>query len=263
MDNKDKGYTYTFYALVSAGVVGLFGGLYSLFNYFSDEEQLSDTQNIQVEEIKQEFEEASGKLTFNLAVQIMAMTNKLSEDILKKLHPDIYERRRKALANPIEYDNLCNEYLEVKNHAYMSASKTIMNKFGVKEEDFQTILQNTNPMEFEQKVIQYEKPEFDREFPQKEEVKKAFLEYSSIFMEEMKGFRSLMAQLQNNPQQQELAFAKLLTLKLKVDDIIYTKYQLNEHQIRYLLYQYCLLNDPDVIRSQSMMGKFEEMLGYT
>lgn len=260
--NNNKSYSTLFYGLVGAGVVGALGGLYYLYTILKGEPELTEDQNLQIEEIKQEIEDSKGELTPNLAIQIMAMTNKVSEEILKKLNPDINERRRAAIKNQAEYERLCVEYLEAKNHAYIAANNNVMNKFGFNETDFQNVLQRVNPIEFEQKVFQYEKPNFENNIiPDKSVVKEAFIYYSNKFIEDMKEFRTMISQFYGDPAQQEMAFSRLLIVKLKVDDELFLKFNLTEHQIRYLLYEYNLLDDPEIRQMQNKLGKFEELLG--
>jgi hypothetical protein len=260
MNKENQGLSKTFWILGSAAVLGLVGGVYYLYNLFSQEEELSEEQKLQIEEMKQEVEDTNGELTPELAVQTMALTNKFAEEMMKKMKPDIDERRRAAINNPEEYEKICAELFECKEHAYNTATNRVLAQFGFSMEDLQKVMSRVSPFEIEKKVYEYEKPSFEgTTIPEKAKVKEAFCYYGKKFTEEMKEFHNMMNQNQVDPSQQDYVIFRLLVLKMRVDDELYFKYKYIESQIRYLLYEYNLFEDPDVRRVHESITRLDDM----
>jgi hypothetical protein len=241
---KEKSFNYSiaFGRLCAAGVTGLLGGLDYLYKAFNDDGQVSQEINSQIEEIKQELEENQGLLTPELAIKIMALTNRQDEDIIKKVKPDIDDRRRAALGTP-EYEAICQEYFEVKATAYQTATSLILKSFGnIQMEDVYAVMSKVSPDELERMVFRYEKPTFSGELPSKSLVKEMFKDYGNQLATRMREFHQRMA----DPSMQELGIFSILKLKVQIDDELYIKYKYTETQIRFLLYEYDLIDDPEV-----------------
>jgi hypothetical protein len=258
--DKSSSYSLAFYSLAAIGITGLLGGLYYLYTAFNDEGQVSQEINSQIEEIKQEAEENQGQITPELAIKIMALTNKQAEDLIKKAKPDIDERRRAALGTP-EYESICQEYFEVKEMAYQTATSLILKSYGnIQMEDLHRVMSKVSPYELERRAFKYEKPTFTGELPSKELVKTMFKYYGNQLATKMREFHQRMNQYQADPNMQEFLIFRILILKIQIDDELYMKYKYTETQIRYLLYEYDLIDDPEVKEVNEKISRFEDFL---
>jgi hypothetical protein len=257
---NSKGYSIAFYSLAAIGITGLIGGLYYLYTTFNEEGEVSDDITNQLEEIKQEAEDNKGVLTPELAIKIMALTNKQAEELIKKLKPDIDDRRRAALGTP-DYEQICQEYFEVKENAYQTATSVVLKKHvGVQMEDLHNVMSKVSPYDLERKAFKYEKPSFEGDLPSKSKVKEIFKYYGNQLASKMKEFHQRMNQFQADPNMQEFLIFRILILKVQIDDELYMKYKYTETQIRYLLYEYDLIDDPEIKEVNEKIAKFEEFL---
>lgn len=256
---SSNSYTPLFYTLVGAGIAGVLGSVYYLYSLLSDDE-LNEKEIIEIEEIKQNIEE-KGELTQDSAVHILFLANKHAEEYAKQLKPDLESRRRAAFNNDYEYKALISEFLQLKEQAYMNSSQTVLNQFNVSMEDLQKKVETLHPMEMERKFFQFEAPAFEKERPDKQKTKEAFVFYGNKFMEEVQKLSMGFHSMGNDPQAQEMMMFNMLVVKFRVEDLLYFKFFVTEQQIRYLLYHYNLTEDPDVMQIHKKIASFDEMLG--
>jgi len=254
-----ENYSKAFYALAGASITGIIGGVYYFYNLLKGEPELSDEIESQIEEISEKVH--TGELSVDNAVKIMGMTNKYAEDIIKKSKPDIDFRRREVLNNEEEYEKVCFEYLECKEFSYQTASNAILNKFNISMEDLQKVLSRVAPYELEQRLYETEKPEFDdnNKSMDGETTKKAFIYYGTKFLQQINDFNRIMMQLSQG--QQEFIMFKLLILKMRIDDELWFKFEINEAQMRYKLFEHKLYNDPEVKSLHDRITRFDESIG--
>ena len=262
-NSSTQQYNQTLYLLGAAGLAGILAGAYFIWSVLNDEEELDEKEVIEIEEIK-EIVKGKGTIDKNSAIHILYLTNHHAEEELKRIKPDIEKRRREAFNNDYEYKSICSEFLEAKEGAYMRASQKILGEFNTTMEDLNKIMTDVDPLEMEKKFFEFEKPEFSNGKPDKIKTKEAFLFFGNKFMEEMQGLSSQFKNFQtsfSNPQAQEMAMFNLLVSKLKVEDLVYLKYQITENQIRFLLNDYDLLKDVDIQAMHTKIASFEEMMG--
>jgi hypothetical protein len=257
---KSNGYSIGYYSLGLLGITSIIGGLYYLYQAFN-EEVVSEQTNNEIEQMKQDVELKGGELTPDVAIKIMALTNKQAEEYIKKTKPDIDERRRAALNDKSRYDQICQEYFELKEQAYVAASNAILTKFGnFTMEDVQTIMARISPYDLERKSFEYDKPTFDNPLPEKQKVKDVFKVYGNEISTKMRDLYQQMSRYQNDPNMQQFLMISILILKIRIDDEMYLKYQLSETQVRYLLYHYDLMDDPDIKQVNDKISRFEEFM---
>ena len=257
--SENKKYTNTFYVFLGTTVAGFLGGCYYLYTLFKAEPELSEDVETVIEEISEKV--SQGELNVDNAVRIMAMVNKVAEELIKKQKSDIDTRRRDALNNEIEYEKICYEYLECKEYAYQQACSTILNKFNISMEDLQKVLSKVSPYVLEQKLYESEKPQFEdnnRDID-RDSTKKAFLFYGNKFLSDMQEFQKIMHNVEQS--QQEYIMFRLLILKMKIDDELWFKHEINEQQMRYKLFEHKLYDDPEVKRLQDKITRFDEQMG--
>ncbi len=268
--NKKSGYTPLFWTLGAAAVVGLVGSAYYVFNLFQAEEEIPEQQLENIVKVQEKMDNnmKTGKqeLDIETAVQIMAITNKLSEETLKKHNPDLEKRRREAINQGERYDELCMEYIEAKEREYQKAMQIVFANFpGVTMEDIQRVMQNSDPQEVERLNSQFDPAEFEAEKPSREATKKAYIYYGQAFTNNMKEMVSIIRQTgqsgQGDPQQEQFFFIKMLITKMKIDDIIFIEHKLTESQMKSLLMTYNLMEDPEIVNVNRQLMTLQQMFG--
>jgi hypothetical protein len=258
---KQTSTSYTLYALGILACSAVLGGMYYLYQAFCDEPVISEETTTKIEQLKQDVE-LNGDLTPDDAIKIMALTNKHAEEIIKKSKPDIDKRRREAIDDRGKYEQICQEYFESKENAYQSATNSILKKFGnVSMDDIQGILSRVSPYELEKKTFDIDKPNFDGPIPDKQKVKEIFKYYGNELSAKMREFHKKMSEFQGDPNMQDIMIFYILILKVRVDDELYIKYNYTEAQIRYLLYNHDLINDPEIKEVNEKIARFEDFMG--
>jgi hypothetical protein len=257
---KSEGYSFGYYALGLLGITSIIGGLYYLYQVFNDDD-VSEQTSEAIEEMKQDVELKGGQLTPDVAIKIMALTNKQAEEFIRKSKPDLDERRRAALNDKARYDQICQEYFEIKEQAYVAASNSILSKFGnITMEDVQNIMSRVSPYDLERKSFEYDKPVFDGPLPDKLKVKEVFKIYGNEISTRMREFHQQMSRYQSDPNMQQYLIFTILILKIRIDDEMYMKYHLTETQLRYLLYHFDLMNDPEIKQVNEKISRFEDFM---
>ncbi len=256
-----------FYAMAAGALAALVGSAYYLYSLFAEEE-LSEEDMVKIEELKEELtqqmeEKSGGALTPEIAVQIMAMTTKVGEEMIKKLKPDIDSRRRAALNRGDEYEIICQEYLEAREYCFQDATKKVLLQFGnYTFEDIQKAMMELHPSEFERINHKYEHATFDVK-PDRDTVKRAYIFYGRKFKDEMTNLQKIMPPTRGQEpdmEQQQFMFFKLLMIKFKVDDLLYIKYKYTESQIKYLLFEYNLIEDPEVREINDQLARLDSQI---
>lgn len=263
--SKKSSYSALFWGLTAGAAIGLLGSAYYLYTLFSGDEDLAEEDMQQLQELKDAVEESNGgAMNVETAIQIMAMSNRISEEIMKKQKPDLDDRRRAAIDNNDEYERLCQEVFEAKEYAYNQAISKVIGQFGnVNMEEIHKLMSQVPPLEMERINHKYDKQTFDNvPVPEKKLTKEAFAYYGKKFEEEMKEFQKMMSQqTAYNPNQDQYFFFRLLMIKMKVDDLLYLKYKYTEPQIKYMLFEYNLFEDPEVKRINEKLMRFDNMFG--
>jgi hypothetical protein len=259
MDSKNKQNKLIFWGAGATLLAVFVGSAYYLYNLMSPEEELPEEEENQIEEIKKE-SSSNGELTVEIAIKIMSIITKISEEIYKKNNPDLDEKRRNALDDQPLYEQLFQQSIQEKEIGFMEASNKVMPKFGHSFEKIQEMLQSKHPLEIEKLSHLYEKMNFDKNsIPEKKLVKEAFIFHGRRFRSEMIEVQKEMQQI--GMQDQQFFFFKMMLAKTKVDDITYKKFELTEQQMKYLLFEYDLLSDPEVKKVYEQMMNLEGMYG--
>lgn len=263
-NSKDKGKSI-FDSLVIAGVgiVVLSGAVYYLYKYLFKGEELSEEQQIEIEEIKQQIQEQKGEIGVNLAIKILNQVNKRVDELLKQENSNIGTKRRKVINNEEEYNKLCMEYLKLKETIYNRAANTVLDNFNMSLTDLKDMFDQMTPYEIEKRSLFYYRPEFsDTTIPDRQKVKEAFIFFGNTFYGLICDFKTkldknIITELQNNNQ--DLIVCKILLIKIKVEDLLILKFNLDESQLRYLLFEYSLYDDKEVKEMNDKIIRYEEM----
>jgi len=260
MNNNETSYLKKYVWNILGGVALAFisGGLYYKFFYKNEKSIFSEEQDDRIKKLKKELKRLNGIITIDMAIQIMSIANKVCDEMVKKDHPDIDERRRSVFNDKNEYFKLCREYLECKEEAYNNSTLLVLNKFHLTMEDLQKVLSGLQPIELEQKLYKCEEMEYDNSILKndKKVIIKAFVYFGEKFIEEMKQFIKESKSIRD----QDLLMMMLMVLKLKVDDHVYFNYKVNEIQLLYLLFKYDLYNEREVKDILNKISKFDEMV---
>lgn len=280
MVEQKQSYSKWFYVAIAGGACSVLYGMYYLYNLFKGEIELNDDDLIEIDEIKKEIDknteptkdnvqtetvdsEISSNLNVETALKILSLINRKTEEQMKLMKPEIEERRRNAFVrkDDFEYEQICAEILEERNRSYMSISEKILNEFNFKYEDLAKCLQTIPPMEIEKRMLNYEKPLFEKGKPNREQVKESFKFYGMNCIGQMREFQNAMNGVPNDPYQQEMMMYRLMITKFRIDDELYMRNQITEQQLRYLLNEYNLYEDPEIKTLIMKMSKYDEMLG--
>lgn len=264
MERNNDGYSKSFYALAAAGLIGALGGLFYVYSLFNEEE-MSDEQEQQVEELKQEVNLANGELTVDVVIQIMNLTNKVADQMMAKTHPGIDERRRAALNDPAEYENICLEYVEAKFMASQEASASVMRNFGnITHEDMERVMLNADPTEIEKKSLVAEASSMQGPVPSKSEIKNIFIQYIIALgrsMQEIQAGINFSDQAVSQAQQAYFQ-QRFMVTKQRLDDELYVNHALTDGQLRHLVYKYGLEEDPEVKPLLTNLSRYEWYVEY-
>jgi hypothetical protein len=241
-------------ALIISAVIG---SSYYLYNILRNDIELTEDHKMQIEEIKEEIEESNGELTIESSILLVSLITKISHEIFNKYKSDINQRRRANIKNKEEYLKLCKETFRLKEKALNNSTKKVLHHFGnVSYEKIQKMIRKISPNELESITYNFNHPTFEENAPpDKNTVKDAFKFFANKFIEETEYFHKISKsrELLNNLEkyknlyhiENSLIF-DLLALKLKIDDELYLEFGYTEDQIRYLLYEYQLYEDPEV-----------------
>jgi hypothetical protein len=238
-------------------VSAIIGSSYYLYNILKNDVELTEDHKMQIEEIKEEIEESNGELTIESAILLVSLITKISQDIFSKYKSDINQRRRANFKNKEEYVKLCKETFSLKEKALNNSTKKVLLHFGnVSYEKIQKMIKKISPYELESISYKFNHPTFEENAPpDKNTVKDAFKFFANKFIEEIEYFHKIsesgelmnnLEKVKNLNQIENSLIFDLLTLKLKIDDELYLKFGYTEDQIRYLLFEYQLYEDPEV-----------------
>ncbi len=280
MVEQKQTYSKWFYVAIAAGACGILTGAYYLYNLFKGDIELSENDMIEIDEIKKQIEhkpndqttevqqteavdsDGNGQLNVETALKILALINRKTEEHMKTVKPDVEERRRNAYLrkDDAEYEQICAEILEERNKSYLTISEKILGEFNYKYEDLGKCIQSLPPIEIEKRMLAYDKPVFENGKPPKDKVKDFFKFYGKMCVDQMKHFQGMMNNAASDPYQQEFVMYQLMILKFKIDDELYQKCQIAENQLRYLLFEYNLYEDPEIKALVMNMSRYDEML---
>lgn len=248
-----------YYSLFGGIAITIIGGIYYLFTIISKQEELSEEQQIEIEEIKQKIKENEGEICTDIAIRILAQINRQVEEIIKKTNSDIEHRRRQAIHNENVYNSVCAEFFSLKESSYNKATNEILGYFNMQISDLKEIMEQITLFEVEKKIFIYNKPSFNENYiPERMKVKEGFIFFGNKFIDEMTIFNNQLSKM--NEISHDLTIFKMLVIKIKVDDLLYLKFGMTENQIRYLIFEYSLMDDKEVKSINDKICKYEEML---
>lgn len=249
---------------------------YYLYQYITEEDEEYEKENqkkkqTDLDKVKSEIKEEeifeNGKMTPEGIVKLMTKINKLSDFFYARDYPDLDKKRRDAFDKDENlYAQLCNESLMNKQLCTQKATNEIIVKFQkyhLSMESIQEYMGGIDPKLIEELSMKYDEPDENEKNITKEKAKEAYIYYAKSFLEATTKFQAKY----NNPslmvdeEGQAQIMMEFFSLKMKLDDMLFLKYQINDQKLKGLLYRNNLLLDPEIMKYQDELDKLDKMMG--
>jgi len=254
MDKKEN-LSWKFYCLLGTASIGLVGGLYYLYNLFSNnfEEELSENQKNKLEELSKDLQNLhEGKIPEaqtitgtthsvknpqkEFTLKVFRQINELSEEMFNKEHPNWISQRRMILEknngkNNAEYTSFCENILAEKMRIESMAAEILLGKLGMSQYDLQMMMERIPQqdfMELQQEMLKKQSESVDKIDTAKitnETVIKAFKSFI-VKKAELDEETKMFAQFMNDTSEEARMnfFLKLEIHKYQIDDYLYNSY---------------------------------------
>lgn len=237
-------------SLFLIGGTAIVGGL--IYKYFSKSDILTG--------LKAEFQKNKNYLSKEIAMKLMLLGVKNGNIKFIQKYNDIISRRRDNINNSENYDESCQETINSQQECYDEELSQIINifegKFSMNE--LQEISGGLPPMQLSHIYYLYDIPYFEGKLPSVQkaiEVYKFYVEYIQ------KGLKEARVNINDNDifAKKELYF-KFFYLNLKINDIIYEKYKLNDQIVKYVLRVNNMFDDKEIKQLQNTIKNFDGIL---
>ncbi len=249
-----------YYLMVGASsMVFLTSGYYIFDYFFGEEESEEEKENEIIKRINMELLLSHGTLNPILAVIISSYINQLYEKLEESNLSSLNEERRKYLNDRKKYEELAQDYLNKQNVLYSTSIKTVLDKLNNKI-NYQQIEQELSKLsnnEIEKLFFEYDKPLFNKNIPEKNIAKDAYLFYGNKLKDEMKNFQEEIVKIKDL-NENNIHF-RLQLIKLLVNDYLFNKYNLTERQLTFCVFEYKLLEDSEVLKVHDEINKLDSM----
>ena len=269
MEKKEQ-LSWKFYALLGSASVGVIGGLYYLYNLFSNtqEMEISDDQKTKIDELSTMFQNLNEKTKENpidnqpsekdFSIRVFKQINELSEDMFKKEHPNWITERRQILEknngnSNVEYNSFCENILAEKMRVESMAADMILNKLGMSQMDLQMLMEKIPQQDF--MVLQEEMMKkqalsgdnIDTGKISNETVIKAFKSFL-VKKSELDQETRQLAQFMNDTSEEARMnfFLKLEIQKYMIDDYLFNDYKLDFNTLLQMITERRLANHPEI-----------------
>lgn len=260
-----KPFSFIYKTLAIGGIFVAVGSLcYYIIKNYPQKEELSEELQIEIEEISQQIEEHEGYLSSDIAIRILMQMNRLADSKLKKDHPIFFPENRRSKGTDIEEEKLYYDYIQLKEKYHYEASTILLDKYKISKEDFYEIIQELSPYEIESKSYNYYKPVFtDTSIPDRQKTKEAYIFFGHKFTNEIMSFQHELTDLEKEIKDkgEDFISKKFIALKLKLDDILLEAYGVTESQLRYLIFEYNLLEDKEVKATHDNILNYDKYYG--
>jgi hypothetical protein len=260
MSTKQK---IVYYTLGVGGLIVVGGGLYYLYKYLteiSEEEQELKKKLIDINE--NEIFDSNNQLKDEGVIKIIIKINHLSDYLFEKQNPDLDERRRNVIDKEEEYIKLFADTLAEKKKSYDEAAEMVLNSLTIKI-NFDLIQQKLNlisPENMEKFTLEFDELDEKEKNLNEETAKNAFIYYANQMNEQGNKLKEKIEALgESIDQNQQLM--EFLIIKMKIDDLIYIKYQTSMQSVKLFLYKNNLLNDESIKEAKEILEKIEAVNG--
>ena len=260
MSTKQK---IVYYTLGVGGLIVVGGGLYYLYKYLteiSEEEQELKKKLIDINE--NEIFDSNNQLKDEGVIKIIIKINHLSDYLFEKQNPDLDERRRNVIDKEEEYIKLFADTLAEKKKSYDEAAEMVLNSLTIKI-NFDLIQQKLNlisPENMEKFTLEFDELDEKEKNLNEETAKNAFIYYANQMNEQGNKLKEKIEALgESIDQNQQLM--EFLIIKMKIDDLMYIKYQTSMQSVKLFLYKNNLLNDDSLKEAKEILEQIEAVNG--
>lgn len=238
--------------MILIGGSALMAGLY--YKFFSQGDVLS--------ELKAEYISRKCCLNKSLALKLMIYGVKAGEQRFLKNKPQLDAARRGAISDKDAYYELCQETLNTYQDYFDEEFVALLTKFDGKftMNELQEISGGLPPVQLSHIIYQYDVPNFQGTMPSLQLAKEIYLFYANFIIEALK--ETKIDRNNNNIFAQRELYFKFYFLNLKINDMIYEKYNhLNERIVKYVLHkEQAFEKDEEIQQLKKAIEIFDKIL---
>ena len=236
-------------------------------NIFENNILLLKSFGINIDETKL-LKNSNSKITEEGIIRLIMYINYLADKFFVLDNPKLDEQRRALLDKKnnnnellIEQDylTLCNETLMAKQNAYQIAADKILSSLKIKisMDELEEFVKNIDPKKLEEltiKIMTELNPtlhKYDLNIMDLNKTKEAYIYYLKIFIESEKKMEEQKENINDNEEGNNIFMFQFMSLKIKMDDLLYIKYNILDEHLKLLVNKYNLFNDNEINQLQN------------
>ena len=236
-------------------------------NIFENNIILLKSFGINIDETKL-LKNSNSKITEEGIIRLIMYINYLADKFFVLDNPKLDEQRRALLDKKnnnnellIEQDylTLCNETLMAKQNAYQIAADKILSSLKIKlsMDELEEFVKNIDPKKLEEltiKIMTELNPtlhKYDLNIMDLNKTKEAYIYYLKIFIESEKKMEEQKENINDNEEGNNIFIFHYMSLKIKMDDLLYIKYNILDEHLKLLVNKYNLFNDNEINQLQN------------
>ncbi|MCQ2820505.1 MAG: hypothetical protein MJ252_24845 [archaeon] len=247
-------------SVASLAAIAVTSGYY-LFKFIKEEDEedneLQKAKDLfKMEEDKKELKEedlfTNGDFSMEGVVKLMIKINKLSEDYYNKNYPNLDKQRRDAMGNDELYFTLCQQTMMYKEISTKAATDELFKNYKNKKlnlDSIQEFISKCDPNKIEEISLKYQNLNDNENNISPEKAKEAYIFYAKTFLEETKKFQAKYSsnkEMNITEEQQAMIMMEFFTIKMKIDDTLFLKYNIDDTKLKIILNKNQLLKDPEI-----------------
>ena len=236
-------------------------------NIFENNIILLKSFGINIDETKL-LKNSNSKITEEGIIRLIMYINYLADKFFVLDNPKLDEKRRALLDKKnnnnellVEQDylTLCNETLMAKQNAYQIAADKILSSLKIKlsMDELEEFVKNIDPKKLEEltiKIMTELNPtlhKYDLNIMDLNKTKEAYIYYLKIFIESEKKMEEQKENINDNEEGNNIFIFQYMSLKIKMDDLLYIKYNILDEHLKLLVNKYNLFNDNEINQLQN------------
>ena len=236
-------------------------------NIFENNIILLKSFGINIDETKL-LKNSNSKITEEGIIRLIMYINYLADKFFVLDNPKLDEKRRALLDKKnnnnellVEQDylTLCNETLMAKQNAYQIAADKILSSLKIKlsMDELEEFVKNIDPKKLEElaiKIMTELNPtlhKYDLNIMDLNKTKEAYIYYLKIFIESEKKMEEQKENINDNEEGNNIFMFQFMSLKIKMDDLLYIKYNILDEHLKLLVNKYNLFNDNEINQLQN------------
>ena len=236
-------------------------------NIFENNIILLKSFGINIDETKL-LKNSNSKITEEGIIRLIMYINYLADKFFVLDNPKLDEKRRVLLDKKnnnnellVEQDylTLCNETLMAKQNAYQIAADKILSSLKIKlsMDELEEFVKNIEPKKLEEltiKIMTELNPtlhKYDMNIMDLNKTKEAYIYYLKIFIESEKKMEEQKENINDNEEGNNIFIFQYMSLKIKMDDLLYIKYNILDEHLKLLVNKYNLFNDNEINQLQN------------